>query len=258
MTISILMHNRAQLTVRLIASIQEHMPYFKGEILIGNNGSEKEERSLVEQKLKTVNFKWRIHELDKQYPIPAGKNRLNMNCRTEWIMQLDNDVYLIDDPIAKVNEDIDRLGCQIWGFPYYNAAGGGIANYGSNLEFVKDENGEKALACLNDLPFCESRTVWEPMLCTYTSGGASLMRKRFFEDMGGYDENIYVNEDIELAYRINKAGYKIGNIGMRCLVHDHKQIDSDLGRQYEATRFDEESIRQSKEYLRTKYGFIFA
>lgn len=258
LTVSILMHNRAQLTNRLIESIQEHMPHFRGEILIGDNGSDVEECRQVKEKLERMNFRWTMVNSDRHYPIPAGKNRLNMQCRTEWIMQLDNDIYFIDNPLKKVNEDIARLGCPIWGFPYYNAEAGKIYNYGSNLEFVKNERGEKMLVCLNDLQFQESRDIWEPMLCTYTSGGASLMRKSFFDRMGGYDENIYVHEDIELAYRINMAGYKIGNIGMKCLVHDHKQIDSELGHQYEAMRFDAQKIKESKKYLYLKHGFIFA
>ncbi len=257
MTISVLMYNRAELTNRLIDSIRTHMPEFAGEVLIGDNGSEESEYSILNHKLKDACFSWRIIKLGRHYPIPIGKNRLNMECRTDWILQLDNDMYFTGNPIRKINVDINKLGCPIWGLPYYDTTIRRVANYGSNLEFIFDKKGVRKLTHLQDMPFDESKKEWEPMLCTYIAGGASLMKKNFFEEMGGYDENIYINEDIELVYRINRKGFKIGNIGMKCLVHEHKKIDTELGRQYEAVRFAEERIKESKKYLKDKFGFEF-
>ncbi len=257
MTISILAHNRTELTVRLLDSIQEFMKEYAGEILIGDNGSDKEELHILQNRLESMKGKWRILKFDRHYPIPIGKNMLNKECKSDWILQLDNDMYLTANPISKMNQDISWLGCSVWGLPYYNAQVGRVLNYGSNLEFVFDDLGNKRLTGLNDLLFCEAEEMWEPILCTYTSGGASLMRKDFFTEMGGYDENLFINEDVEFIYRANMQGYKIGNIGIKCLVHDHKLLGSELGKHYEAIRFDNERIRASKNYLREKYGFEF-
>lgn len=257
MTISILAHNRVELTMRLIDSIQEFMPEYEGEILVGDNGSDKEEHNILENKLKNLKLDCRMLEFDKHYSIPIGKNMINKECRTDWIFQLDNDMYLTKNPIFKMNQDFNRLGCSVWGLPYYNMQVKRILNYVSNLEFVFDDMGNKRLTCLNDMQFCEENDIWEPRLCTYTSGGASLMRKDFFMEMGGYDENLFVNEDMEFIYRANMRGYKIGNIGIKCLVHDHRLLNGELGKRYEAIRFDETRIRESKKYLREKYGFEF-
>ena len=257
MTVSILAYNRAELTVRLLASIEEFMPEYKGEILIGDNGSDQEEYRILERKLQRMKLAWRVLKFDRHYPIPIGKNMTNRECKTEWIFQLDNDMYLTGNPVLKMNQDISQLGCSIWGLPYYNARVRRVVNYGSNLEFVFDESGNKKLTCLNDMQFCEGRDMWEPMLCTYTSGGASLMRKDFFMKMNGYDEKIFVNEDIEFIYRANMQGFKVGNMGIKCLVHDHKLLEGELGKRYEAIRFDEMRIRESKKYLKEKYGFEF-
>lgn len=258
MTISVLMHNRAELTIRLLDSIQKFMPGFRGEILLGDNGSAKEERQVLEDRLRRMELSYKVIEFDTHHPIPVGRNKLNKECRTDWILQLDNDMYFTEDPIQKINEDIGALGCRLWGLPYYNTRAKQIANYGSNLGFQWTDKGEKELVCRIDLSFKESSRSWNPMLCTYAGGGAVLMDRNLFFAIGGYDENIFVHEDIDFIYRVNMQGYKIGNIGMKCLVHDHKLSDSETGRQYEIVRFDEERIRQSKEYLKTKYGFIFA
>lgn len=95
------------------------------------------------------------------------------------------------------------------------------------------------------------------MFCTYAAGCAALMDKELFFTLGGYDENLFVHEDIDFMYRANMQGYKIGNIGIKCLVHDHRQLDSALGRAYEAVRFDPDRVETSKKYLQRKYGFAF-
>ncbi len=258
MTISVLMHNRVELTVRLIDSIEKFMSGFRGEILFGDNGSDEEELCVLENRLQNTEFKHRIIKFDTHYPIPIGKNKLNKECRTDWILQLDNDIYFTENPIQKVNEDISALGCRLWGLPYYDMRAGRVANYGSNLEFQWTDKGERKLASLIDLPFMESSRQWNPMFCTYVAGCATLMDKKLFFDLGGYDENLFVYEDIDFMYHANMQGYKVGNIGMKCLVHDHKEIDSRLGREYEAVRFDKGRVEASKKYLWKKYGFTFA
>ena len=74
----------------------------------------------------------------------------------------------------------------------------------------------------------------------------------FYEASGA--STLFMHQDVEFLYRANRRGYKIGNIGMNCLVHDHKQIDSESGRRYEAIRFDEERLKKSRQYLKEKYG----
>lgn len=257
MTISVLMHNRVELTMRLIDSIQKFIPEFRGEILIGDNGSNEEESRTLEDGLQAVRSAYRIIKFDTHYPIPIGKNRLNQECHTDWILQLDNDIFFTGNPIQKINEDIGSLGCKLWGLPYYDTRAERVANYGSNLEFQMMDNGERELNCLVDLPFRECGERWNPMFCTYAAGCAVLMDKKLFFTLGGYDENLFVHEDIDFMYCANMQGYKIGNIGMKCLVHDHKQIDSRLGRAYEAVRFDRGRVETSKKYLTEKYGFAF-
>lgn len=257
LTISILMHNRAALTVRLIESINEMLVNYKGKVIIGNNYSDKDEINLVREKLRQASYDYQIFDFEQHYPIPKGKNILNRKAETEWILQLDNDVYFTDNPISKMNEDIPRLGCSLWGLPYYDVRAKRVANFGSNLRFVRTDDNTIRLDCLYDLDFEEEERTWNPMLCTYASGCAFLFRKEIFINNRGYDENLFVHEDIDLMYRLNMAGYKVGNIGMKSLVHDHKELDSEMGRRYEKVRFDEDRIHSSKKYLKMKYGFEF-
>lgn len=255
LTISILMHNRAALTLKLIESIDENLINYQGRVIIGNNCSDDDEINLIRGKLKQLSFDYEIFDFEQHYSIPKGKNLLNREADTEWILQLDNDIYFTDNPIAKINEDISELGCSLWGLPYYDTGAKRVANFGSNLKFVKTCDNAERLDCLYDLHFDIKERLWSPMFCTYAAGCAFFFRKELFLNSGEYDENLFMFEDIDLMYRLNRKGYKIGNIGMKCLVHDHQEIDSELGREYEKIRFDKDRVQRSKVYFKKKYGF---
>jgi GT2 family glycosyltransferase len=49
------------------------------------------------------------------------------------------------------------------------------------------------------------------------------IRKRLFEQMGGFDEHIIVREDIDFARRLIAAGYKILYSPDVVVIHDHKR-----------------------------------
>lgn len=257
MTISVLTHNRVELTEKLLDSIQNMMPAYKGKVLIGDNGSDKAELLRLKEILGQKKFSWELLEFDRHYAIPIGKNKIIGKCKTEWVMQLDNDIYFTDNPIAKINEDIKLLGCHVWGLPYYDVKAARIANYGSNLGYMYDNFETKTVVCRLDMSFDRKEKMWKPLICTYSSGAAALFKRDFWDNVGTYDEKLYVLEDVEWMYRVNMLGYKVGNIGMQCLIHDHKKIDSEAGKQYEAVRYSKERIMQSKEYLRRKYGLNF-
>ena len=256
-TIAVVTHNRAELTIKLLDSISNNFGSYRGKILIGDNASDKTELEKVHKRLEEGDFNWQIIEFKENHNLSKSRNMLNRAAETEWIMQLDNDIYFTTNPIMKIKSDVQKTGCLIYGLPYYDVQLDTVCNYGSNLGFTVNQMGEKELEYSHNMPFEETEQMWKPMLCTYASGGACLFSKKFFESVGGYDENLFGYEDIEFMYRANKLGYKIGNVGMLALVHDHRTIDSALGKKYEAVRMDAGKISFSWEYLRRIYGFNF-
>jgi len=56
----------------------------------------------------------------------------------------------------------------------------------------------------------------------WVSAGCMLMRKDIFEQIGGFDENIYMfYEDVDLCFRVKKAGYKITFLPNAQIYHLH-------------------------------------
>jgi GT2 family glycosyltransferase len=70
------------------------------------------------------------------------------------------------------------------------------------------------------------------------TGAFMFMKKSVYEKVGGFDENFFMyGEDIDLSYRISKAGYKNYYLGDQVTIH-----------------FKGESTLKNKTYFRNFYG----
>ena len=117
LTIAVLMMNRSSLTIRLMDSIKKELPDFQGEFLIGDNGSTESELNTIKRYFKEMPFKCRCVEFGANYGVAGGRNRLCREVRTDWIFLLDNDIYFIQNPLKKIQEDIATLGCHFMCIP---------------------------------------------------------------------------------------------------------------------------------------------
>ncbi len=64
----------------------------------------------------------------------------------------------------------------------------------------------------------------------WVTGGALLVRRTAFEQIGGFDEKFFLYfEDIDLCRRLREAGYRIGFDPSLTLVHDRGGSVKDLG-----------------------------
>ena len=65
-------------------------------------------------------YKCRCVEFGQNFGVSGGRNRLYREVKTEWIFQLDNDVYFISNPLKKIQKDIAVLGCHFLCVPVLN------------------------------------------------------------------------------------------------------------------------------------------
>ncbi len=256
LTISILMCNRVELTLRLLESINSKIPQFQGEVLIGDNGSDKRQLVILKRELKNFGFDYSLIEFGKNLGTSKGRNLLHQSAKKTWIMQLDNDIYFSKNILTKLRTDIQMLKCSFWGLPYYDQNIQSVIMYGCNLYFEKEKS--EVYLNLRDSKYFDNEKMkkeWCPILCTYMPGGAGVFKKNDILKEGGYDENIYIaHEDIELALRLYQSGYKIGNAGIVGLIHDHKKSNEKSDIEYEKVRFSPQIMIDDKEYFYKKHG----
>lgn len=256
LTIAVLSMNRSSLTIRLMESIAKEIPDFAGEFLIGDNGSEEKEKVILRQTMQNMPYRCRMVEFDQNYGVAGGRNRLFGEVVTEWIFSLDNDIYFFKNPIGKICSDIAQLGCHFLSMPLKDKGNNKISIYGGHL-YLEDTGNEISAGGSTAYIKCdidENRT-FDPFLCTFIPGGASIFRKETFLQCGGFDEGMFVGfEDSEFSMRLFQQGYKIGSCGIVSIIHDHPKPENNSDRSYEKTRFSNTKLLEAARYFEKKHG----
>ncbi|HHH55195.1 MAG TPA: bifunctional riboflavin kinase/FAD synthetase [Bacteroidetes bacterium] len=154
-----------------------------------------------------------VYELENNYGFSVGYNRVIKSLdNLEYIIFLNSDVEVSDGWLEPIIDAMDKdksiaiaqpkilSFAEKHFFEYAGAAGGFIDILG--------------------YPFCRGRifdTVEEDkgqyndrMEVFWASGAAMVMRKKVFDDFEGFDNDFFAHqEEIDLAWRIKRAGYKV-------------------------------------------------
>lgn len=256
LTIVILSCNRSDLTIKLINSLYECVPEYEGKVLIFDNGSMESELKKVEKFILKYPNSY-IKKSNDNIGVATGRNRAFNYVDTEWIMSLDNDIYFIDNPFEKIKEAISTLGCKFLNIPLLNDdKSETFANGGAfNLDILEDGSLFLEVESMYKNVTYEKNMFINPSYSSFLYGGASIINKKVFDECGGFDKNYFVGyEDIDFSLKLFKEGYKIGSVGVLCLVHDHKIDKTQSGVEYEKIRFSNKKILEAAIYFEKKHG----
>ena len=117
LTINILNFNRSEATIKLLDSIQKNLPNYAGKILIGDNGSTQAELKKLENYLKHFAKPIELIKFKQNYGVAKGRNELTKYVKTDWLMNIDNDIYFINNPLEIINNTIALLGVKFLNLP---------------------------------------------------------------------------------------------------------------------------------------------
>ena len=181
-------------------------PHF--EIILADNASTDGSKAWVRQHFPEV----KIATFDKNYGYCGGNNRAVPHASGDILLFLNNDVKVTDDWLNALNRIFSEDGKvaavqpkmlsyeQPDYFEYAGAAGGFLDKYG--YPFCRGrifESVEKDQGQYNEA----SDILW-------ASGAALAIRKKLFEDLGGFDEDFEFHmEEIDLCWRLWNKGYKV-------------------------------------------------
>ena len=256
LTIVVLSCNRSALTIRLVDSLIEHVPVFRGEVLIYDNASDKDDLQFLEQYLNTIPIKFRLIKSSINYGVAGGRNRAIAEMSTEWLMILDNDIYFTSNPLAIFKKNIAALGCKFLNLPLMNGDARTDFCNGGGFYVYTDDVDKSIWGCsMYETTSSEMDVEFSPSLSSFLFGGASIIKKEDFFACGGFDEGMFVGfEDLDFSIALFRKGYKIGSAGVFALVHDHKRLEDDNSIAYEKTRFSNEKLFESALYFEKKHG----
>ena len=257
LTIVMLSFNRADSTIYLLESIKKHLKNFLGKIIIADNGSTSKELKKIQKYINGSKLDIELICFDRNYGVAGGRNKAVKYVKTDWIMNLDNDIYFINNPLEEIQKSISILGVKFLNLPLLSEdkktifSNGGslyvdysdegtIIGGGSMFEQVKHNKDYKLL----------------PSISTFLFGGASVIDKKTFLECGMFDDNMFIGfEDLDFSITIFNKGLKIGNCPKFSLVHNHVISTGKDSLEYEKVRFSHGILKESALYFEKKRGF---
>lgn len=255
LTITFLSMNRSALSIRLCSSIARHIPDFRGEVLVVDNGSSEEQLGILKEHLNKMPFKWRLVELGANFGVAQGRNSTIKHIVNDWVMFLDNDIYLVKNPIAAIQKELALLGCHFITLALIYKGGEEAHLRGGHIHLSSTEDGV-SISAGSTIDASHLEGERDPTLGTFLAGGACVLKRDTFVALGGYDNSMFIGfEDIEFSVRIFQAGYKVGSSACLAFIHDHPVPDTADDRRYEQQRFSKEKLYQSAVHFQNKHGF---
>lgn len=254
LTIVILSFNRSKSTIKLLNSIVDNIENYAGNILIYDNNSDNKEKKILKEVIKNMSLNVDLIESKNNKGVAGGRNAAIDCVKTDWIMSLDNDIYLIKNPLKILRKNIATLGCKFINLPLLSETGDEVFSNGGHLYVSGSEDGiHVGGGSMFTVGKCEIDLEFEPSLGTFLLGGASVFNKKAFIECGKFDSNMFVGfEDTDFSIELFQRGYKVGNCGIFALIHDHYIDKNTNDIEYEKIRFSSKSIIESALYLEKK------
>lgn len=184
LTIVVLSCERADATIKMMNSIKEKIPNFKGKYLIADNGSSKETIAKLKSEFDKMPYECKIIEFGENLGVAKGRNRAVEYVDTEWFMSLDNDILFASNILPEIEGTISQLGCNFVNLPLLNDKGDEIFAAGGNIFIEQLDNGIHIGHGSLFAP-CKCRTNQEipRSLSTFIFGRCFCIKKEYFYRM---------------------------------------------------------------------------
>ncbi|KQC28500.1 glycosyltransferase family 2 protein [Flagellimonas eckloniae] len=202
-------YNSTGYTIRCIESIlQNTTKTLNYEVLVVDNASELKDLQTLEQGIKSLNNS-RIKLLKSR--INTGFGGGNMfgvqHAQGRYYVFLNNDTLLIDDPIHRCYEFMERsTHVAISGPQIYDENHKTTISFDYFTSFAREVFGRELVSFLWKKP--KRRFDYkEPIEIDYVNGSFMFTRAEDFNSVGGFDTNIFLYfEESDLCHRLKKIG----------------------------------------------------
>jgi glycosyltransferase involved in cell wall biosynthesis len=243
--IGVLFFNRSQQTLDTVLSFCNED--IRPDIVILDQGSAADQRKFLQTALAD-RPNVRFITLDRNIGVSAGRNRLCRECRSDWILFVDNDITLnTRGGLAQINSAVEQS-------TDFDAFSLRVLNVHENLFLERHRiTGEPGRWV--------TETVGTNVETTNVFPGGAVVIRRSLLLAHPYDESYFVGfEDQELALRAVAAGrpLRIKNFDDVTLAHKHIPNVNDADIASTRVRYSTPLITRSFETLKAAYsGDVF-
>lgn len=242
-TVQIVNYNSRSNLAKCLLSVEKYFPReLELQVVIINNEEKKIES-------RSRNFGIDIVESGENLGFGKAQNRGSVVAKGKYLLLLNPDAQIFPGSVSSLLETFsadERMG--IVG-PLLLGEGGSLekSHYGQGktpLSMVKEKffKGKPA-------SFSENNTFE----VDWVSGGAMMIKRDLFEQMGGFDENYFMYfEDVDLCLRARQLGWKVA-------VNPKSRVYHRGGQSFSSVKEKKKHYYQSQDYyLRKHFGPFWA
>lgn len=187
-------------------------------IIVADNGSTDNSVAILQAQFPQVD----LLQLNQNYGFAGGYNKALTQIDADYFLLLNSDVKVTPNWLTPLVNTLDNN-------PHIAACQPKIKAY-DNHEYFEHAGAAGGFIDYLGYPFCRGRilsTVEEdkgqydtPTSIFWASGAAILVRAELFVQLGGFDDKYFAHfEEIDLCWRIKRAGYDIQAIPSSTVYH---------------------------------------
>ncbi len=204
--------NQTQMTIELIESLKK-VTYPSIEIVIVDNGSERDHPDLISQKFPDITFL----KTGKNLGFAGGNNYGLKHCHGELIFFVNNDVLVEPDflePLVEHFEKYTRCGMASPRIVYYKPEG--LLQYAGTTPLNPYTLRNKGIG-YREPDVGQYKDVRQT---SYIHGAAMMVPRTVIAKVGQmYEDYFLYYEEVDWNERIRKAGYEIWYVGTSQIIH---------------------------------------
>lgn len=212
LSIIILNYNKSDLTIKCLESLlgqyKKEFDNKSYEIIVVDNGSEKDDISRLKKVLQTAKYhSAKLIENTKNVGFSSGCNIGAQRAEGDILLFLNNDIEVKDKGLSEMCEYmLGNKFVHILGGKLSNTDGGEQASIGKfyyPINAIMFLLGLQRFGTIDKNPKNISSVDW-------VKGGCMMIKKEIFRSLNGFDEQIFMYiEDMELCYRAKNKGYGV-------------------------------------------------
>ncbi len=253
--IIIINYNNSDLTINCVRSIIDHTdPKINYRIILVDNASSFEDYSNLKKSLDTTAYE--NIELVRSM-INTGFGGGNMfgvqNVNAGYYAFINNDTLLVNDCISILKNHMDKHSeLAICGPEIQNEEQLRQVSFDHFSNLAREVLGKKFLEIIHPTKFPNRKKKYdEPLKVNYVNGSFMFCRASDFNDVGGFDTNIFLfYEESDLCYRLFKQGK------LTCFIPEAKYIHFQ-GESLPESIISKIELKTSMFYvIRKNYGYI--
>jgi len=223
LSIIIVNWNAVRFLRRCLTTIYNHVHGIEFEVIVIDNASYDGSFELVEKEFPQVRF----IQSNENSGFARGNNLAFRESWGEFVLLLNPDTEMMDDSVATMiahlrsDRSAGAVGCRVLNSDQ--------SLQGQCVQAFPTIWNQVLLADALQRVFPRSR-LWgrrpvfdyqdQPLDAEVVSGSCMMVRRTVFEEVGGFNEQYYMyGEDVDLCYKIRRAGHAVRYVGSKKLLH---------------------------------------